>query len=154
MLSQQFLSEPLIHSFIMSDLSDSLTVAHLSWAIWAYCSQSVAHEQMSESQPCSDPILKGSVKAVIKILFGTVYLLYVIVLSVNSMIWTEKSPQKRHLKSLITCSVFLSTVRYTSHCHKMHFKFIFYIVVWMRIGVQYTVMSTQIMLYNVNMFVH
>ena len=36
-------SERITHgrSFVLSDLSDSLTVAHLSWAIWANCSQSL-----------------------------------------------------------------------------------------------------------------
>ena len=33
--SQDVLSKSLIRSFIMSTLSESLTVAHLSWAIWA-----------------------------------------------------------------------------------------------------------------------
>ena len=36
---QKCLSELLIRSFIMSDLSESLTVAHLSWATWAICSR-------------------------------------------------------------------------------------------------------------------
>ena len=39
--SQNFLSEALICSFIMSNLSESLTVAHLSWATWAIRSQSL-----------------------------------------------------------------------------------------------------------------
>ena len=49
-----------ICSFIMSDLSESLTVAHLSWAIWANRTQlliwSEGSEQMSKwanSQPCA-----------------------------------------------------------------------------------------------------
>ena len=37
-----------IHSFLVSDLSDSLTVAHLSWATWAICSQSLICLQRSE----------------------------------------------------------------------------------------------------------
>ena len=37
--SQKFLRESLIRSFIMSNLSESLTVAHLSWVTWAICSR-------------------------------------------------------------------------------------------------------------------
>ena len=43
--SQIFLSESLICSFIMSDLRESLTVAHLSWAIWG--NEQVSDERMS-----------------------------------------------------------------------------------------------------------
>ena len=53
-------SDLLIRSFLVSNLSDSLTVAHLSWAIWANRSQlliwSEGSEQMSKwanSQPCA-----------------------------------------------------------------------------------------------------
>ena len=35
-------------SFNMSDLSDSLTVAHLSWGIWANCSQSLIWFEQSK----------------------------------------------------------------------------------------------------------
>ena len=39
-------SDLLIHSFIMSDLSESLTVTHLSWVTWVICSWSLFwHEQ-------------------------------------------------------------------------------------------------------------
>ena len=37
----KLLSESLFRSFIMSDLSKSLTVAHLSWATWAIRSRSL-----------------------------------------------------------------------------------------------------------------
>ena len=50
--SQLFLSKSISRSVDMSDLSDALTVAHLSWAIWANRSQSLIwferSEQMSE----------------------------------------------------------------------------------------------------------
>ena len=52
------------HSFPLSDLSDlsdSLTVSHLSWAIWANHSQSLIlfeqNEQMSEEQKSKFPAL-------------------------------------------------------------------------------------------------
>ena len=40
--------ESLIGSFIMSDLSESLTVTHLSWATWAIRSQSLICPEQSE----------------------------------------------------------------------------------------------------------
>ena len=47
-----------IRSFIMSDLSESLTVAHLSWAIWANHSQSLIwSELMSDEQMSEFPTL-------------------------------------------------------------------------------------------------
>ena len=46
------MSDSLIRSFLVSDLSNSLTVAHLYWAIWEICSQSLIwfeqNEQMSK----------------------------------------------------------------------------------------------------------
>ena len=39
--SRNVLSESLICSFIMSELSESLTVADLSWATWVICSRSL-----------------------------------------------------------------------------------------------------------------
>ena len=36
------------HSFVMSNLSGSLTVAHLSWAIWANCWQLLIWSERSE----------------------------------------------------------------------------------------------------------
>ena len=44
-------SNLLIRSFIMSDLSNSLIVAHLSWAIWAICSQSLIWSERYERIP-------------------------------------------------------------------------------------------------------
>ena len=45
----------------MSDLSDSLTVTHLSWTIWANCSQSLIwfeqNEQMSDERMSDFPAL-------------------------------------------------------------------------------------------------
>ena len=35
-------------SFFMSDLSDLLTVTHLSWTIWANCSESLIWSEQSE----------------------------------------------------------------------------------------------------------
>ena len=44
--SQIFLSKSFIPTFIMSDLSESITVAHLSWATWAIRSRLLFwHEQ-------------------------------------------------------------------------------------------------------------
>ena len=45
-------SDLLIHSFIMSPLSKSFTVALLSWVTWAICSQSLICPEQSE--PMSD----------------------------------------------------------------------------------------------------
>ena len=48
-------------SFVISDLSDSLTVAHLSWAAWVTRSQSLIclkrNEQMSELAMSEFPAL-------------------------------------------------------------------------------------------------
>ena len=51
--SQKNLSESLIRSLIMSDLSDSLTVAHLSWATWAIRSRSLFWHERPERFPRS-----------------------------------------------------------------------------------------------------
>ncbi len=52
------------HSFVLSDLSDSLTVAHLSWAIWANRSQSLIwfeqNERLSNEQIREFPALMQS----------------------------------------------------------------------------------------------
>ena len=40
-LAKFFLSKSLIRSFIMNDLSESFTMAYLSWATWAICSRSL-----------------------------------------------------------------------------------------------------------------
>ena len=52
-------------SIVMRGLSDSHTVAHLSWAIWANCAQSLIWYERSErwanSQPWFIPSVKGSV---------------------------------------------------------------------------------------------
>ena len=51
-------------SFPLSNLSDSLTVAHLSWAIWANRSQSLIwferNEQMSDEQMSEFPALAAT----------------------------------------------------------------------------------------------
>ena len=51
----------LVRSFDISDLSNSLTVPHLSWAIWVNCSQSLIwfewSEQMSDEQMSEFPAL-------------------------------------------------------------------------------------------------
>ena len=51
-------------SFFMSDLSDFLTVPHLSWAIWVNCSQSLIwfkqNERMSDEQMSKFPALEKS----------------------------------------------------------------------------------------------
>ena len=45
--------EQMARFFVMSDLSNSLTVAHLSWAIWA-------NEWMSDEQMSEFPALENS----------------------------------------------------------------------------------------------
>ena len=50
------MNDSLIRSFLVSDLSESLTVAHLIWAIWA--NEQMNAEQMSDEQMSEFPTLE------------------------------------------------------------------------------------------------
>ena len=43
-----FVSDSLIRSFVLSDVSESLTFAHMLWAIWAIRSQSLTSHERPE----------------------------------------------------------------------------------------------------------